>query len=88
MGSNPIIKKSAKATLEKYGCGSCGPRGFYGTIDLHLDFENLIAKFMKTVVLLYDSYFILIKLLIINLSGGYFIFRWSVVYFFYHTSLC
>ena len=53
-----------------------------------LDFENLIAKFMRTAVLFYDSFFMLIKLLILNLSGGYFIFRWSIVYFFYHTGIC
>jgi serine palmitoyltransferase len=34
--------------LEKYGVGSCGPRGFYGTIDVHLDCEARIAKFLGT----------------------------------------
>jgi hypothetical protein len=24
------------AAVEQYGVGSCGPRGFYGTIDVHL----------------------------------------------------
>ncbi len=42
------IKKAAKDALEFYGCGSCGPRGFYGTIDQHLLFEQAIAKFMGT----------------------------------------
>ncbi len=45
------IKKSAKDALDFYGCGSCGPRGFYGTIDQHLLFEQAIAKFMGTQVL-------------------------------------
>ena len=27
------------ATLDKYGVGSCGPRGFYGTMDVHLQLE-------------------------------------------------
>ena len=26
-------------TVQKYGVGSCGPRGFYGTIDVHLTLE-------------------------------------------------
>lgn len=40
------IKQAARDALDHYGCGSCGPRGFYGTIDQHLDFESAIAKFM------------------------------------------
>ncbi|KAJ4829642.1 serine palmitoyltransferase component [Turnera subulata] len=39
---------SCTAALEKYGVGSCGPRGFYGTIDVHLDCEDRIAKFLGT----------------------------------------
>jgi hypothetical protein len=27
---------AARATVERYGVGSCGPRGFYGTFDVHL----------------------------------------------------
>jgi len=48
MGQNPKIKEVAAEKLEKYGCGSCGPRGFYGTIDVHLEIENKIAEFMGT----------------------------------------
>lgn len=25
---------AAEAALKKYGCGTCGPRGFYGTLDV------------------------------------------------------
>lgn len=32
--------------MEKYGVGSCGPRGFYGTFDVHLDLEKALAEFM------------------------------------------
>ncbi|KMT00287.1 hypothetical protein BVRB_1g016420 [Beta vulgaris subsp. vulgaris] len=39
---------SCTSALEKYGVGSCGPRGFYGTIDVHLDCESRIAKFLGT----------------------------------------
>lgn len=48
MSSNPSITQIARDALEKYGCGSCGPRGFYGTIDQHLFFEQAMAKFMGT----------------------------------------
>lgn len=33
------VRDAAAATIEKYGVGSCGPRGFYGTIDVHLQLE-------------------------------------------------
>jgi serine palmitoyltransferase len=40
------VKKNCRAAIEKYGVGSCGPRGFYGTIDVHLQLEEKIAKFL------------------------------------------
>lgn len=35
-------------TIKKYAVGSCGPRGFYGTMDIHLNFEKKIAKMLST----------------------------------------
>jgi hypothetical protein len=32
ISGNQKIFKACEAALRKYGCGSCGPRGFYGTI--------------------------------------------------------
>lgn len=29
------INKVAEETMRKYGVGSCGPRGFYGTIGMN-----------------------------------------------------
>jgi hypothetical protein len=29
-----------------YSCGSCGPRGFYGTTEKHVQLEVALAKFM------------------------------------------
>lgn len=49
------LKEASEAALHKYGCGSCGPRGFYGTIDVHLELEAAIAKFMKTEEAIYYS---------------------------------
>jgi serine palmitoyltransferase len=37
------IKKECVAVLDAVGCGSCGPRGFYGTLDQHLELEKTIA---------------------------------------------
>ncbi|EPY87540.1 hypothetical protein CB1_000238012, partial [Camelus ferus] len=31
---NPRVKAAALASLKKYGVGTCGPRGFYGTFAL------------------------------------------------------
>ncbi|CAJ0573497.1 unnamed protein product, partial [Mesorhabditis spiculigera] len=39
------IEDVAKKTIFKYGVGSCGPRGFYGTVDVHLDLEKELADF-------------------------------------------
>lgn len=47
IGHENIID-SCTSSLEKYGVGSCGPRGFYGTIDVHLDCEERISKFLGT----------------------------------------
>ncbi|XP_037971886.2 serine palmitoyltransferase 1 [Plutella xylostella] len=41
------IMNSALNSLSKYGVGSCGPRGFYGTIDVHLELEERLAKFLE-----------------------------------------
>ncbi|KGN62485.1 long chain base biosynthesis protein 1 [Cucumis sativus] len=47
IGHTKLLESCTNA-LEKYGVGSCGPRGFYGTIDVHLDCEARIAKFLGT----------------------------------------
>jgi hypothetical protein len=46
LASHPDIKRVAIDTLEEYSCGSCGPRGFYGTTDKHVELEASIARFM------------------------------------------
>ncbi|KAF8508713.1 serine palmitoyltransferase [Hysterangium stoloniferum] len=42
------ITNQAIETLRNYGVGSCGPPGFYGTIDVHIALENDIASFLGT----------------------------------------
>lgn len=44
---DPEIEQKAAESIEKYGVGSCGPRGFYGTVDVHLELEENIANFMQ-----------------------------------------
>jgi hypothetical protein len=39
LASDPAVKARCAATIDKYGVGACGPRGFYGTIDVHLQLE-------------------------------------------------
>eukprot|EP00956_Cyclotella_meneghiniana_P013595 scaffold19744_cov71-Cyclotella_meneghiniana.AAC.1 len=46
--SSRTLKSTALTWLNKYGCGSCGPRGFYGTIDAHLELEDCFASFLGT----------------------------------------
>lgn len=44
---NDEIKNVAIDTLHEYGVGSCGPMGFYGTIDVHTTFEQDVAEFLN-----------------------------------------
>lgn len=48
MQTSSVLKNASSEALKKYGCGSCGPRGFYGTIDTHLQLEQAISSFTKT----------------------------------------
>ncbi|EDR09408.1 serine palmitoyltransferase [Laccaria bicolor S238N-H82] len=48
LAGNEHIKQKAVETLRKYGLGSCGPPGFYGTLDVHIDLERDIADFLGT----------------------------------------
>ncbi|XP_066599906.1 serine palmitoyltransferase 1 isoform X2 [Prorops nasuta] len=45
---NKEIEDKAISTIKKYGVGSCGPRGFYGTVDVHLELEERLAIFTGT----------------------------------------
>ncbi|XP_064386088.1 serine palmitoyltransferase 1-like [Halichondria panicea] len=44
---NSTVKEAAARSIQKYGVGSCGPRGFYGTVDVHLELEKRLAKFTQ-----------------------------------------
>merc|ERR1719199_2315427 len=49
-------RAAAAAALHKYGCGTCGPRGFYGTLDVHLELEQQLASFLGTEQAIVYSY--------------------------------
>ncbi|KAL3993894.1 Aminotransferase class I and II family protein [Acanthocheilonema viteae] len=46
LSGNQTIEKEAKKAISKYGVGSCGPRHFYGTVDVHLTLEKQLADFL------------------------------------------
>ncbi|KIL66694.1 hypothetical protein M378DRAFT_74949 [Amanita muscaria Koide BX008] len=48
LAGNEFFKQRATETLRKYGLGSCGPPGFYGTLDVHMELERDIADFLGT----------------------------------------
>ena len=56
LANSERVEDSCEKALNKYGCGSCGPRGFYGTIDVHLELEKRIANFLGTEEAILYSY--------------------------------
>ncbi len=66
MGSNsylgltnhPEIKEAAKAAVDKYGTGCAGSRFLNGTLDIHLELEEALARLVnKKAALLYSTGF-------------------------------
>jgi serine palmitoyltransferase len=50
------VEDAAIASVRKYGVGSCGPRGFYGTIDCHLELEEKLSEFLQVEEAILYSY--------------------------------
>ncbi|KAN0060793.1 serine palmitoyltransferase component [Thecaphora frezii] len=46
LAAHEAVKEKAIQALRKYGVGSCSPPGFYGTIDVHMQLESDIARFL------------------------------------------
>ena len=42
---NETVEKSAVECIKKFGVGSCGPRAFYGTADVHVYLEEKLASY-------------------------------------------
>jgi len=45
--SHPEVKKAAAEALARYGSGCAGSRLLNGTLDLHVELEEVLARFMK-----------------------------------------
>ena len=56
--NHPKIKEAAKAAVEKYGTGCAGSRFLNGTLEIHLELEQALARLVKKeAVLLYSTGF-------------------------------
>ncbi len=54
--AHPKVKEAAIKAVEKYGTGCSGSRYLTGTLDLHIELENRLAKFFGAeAVLLYST---------------------------------
>ena len=54
--SHPKVKEAAIKAIEKYGTGCSGSRYLTGTLDLHIELEEKLAKFFKSeAVLLFST---------------------------------
>jgi 8-amino-7-oxononanoate synthase len=56
--AHPKVKEAAIKAIEKYGTGCSGSRYLTGTLDLHIELEERLAKFLKkeTVLLFSTGY--------------------------------
>ena len=45
--NHPEVKRAAADALERYGTGTAGSRFLNGTLDIHVELEEKLAKFMK-----------------------------------------
>lgn len=56
--NHPKIKEAAKKAIDKYGTGCAGSRFLNGTLDIHIELENRLAKFVgKDEALCYSTGF-------------------------------
>ena len=44
---NPKVTKAAKEAVDRYGVATCGSRFLNGTLDIHVELEERLAKFIK-----------------------------------------
>ena len=45
---HPKVIQAAKDAVDRYGVATCGSRFLNGTLDIHVELEERLAKFMKT----------------------------------------
>lgn len=44
--NHPLLKEASKAAIDKYGSGCAGSRFLNGTLDLHIELEEKLAKYV------------------------------------------
>jgi 8-amino-7-oxononanoate synthase len=68
--NHPKVKEAAKAAIEKYGTGCAGSRFLNGTLDIHIELENKLAKLVnKDAALCYSTGF-QVNLGVVSLLAG------------------
>jgi 8-amino-7-oxononanoate synthase len=45
--NHPRVMKAAQEAIDRYGVATCGSRFLNGTLDIHVELEKRLAKFMK-----------------------------------------
>lgn len=45
--AHPVVMKAAQAAVDRYGVATCGSRFLNGTLDIHVELEERLARFMK-----------------------------------------
>jgi 8-amino-7-oxononanoate synthase len=56
--SHPKIKEASKKAIDKYGTGCAGSRFLNGTLDIHIELENRLSKFVgKEAAVLFSTGF-------------------------------
>lgn len=68
--NHPLVKEAGKMAIDKYGSGCAGSRFLNGTIDLHLELEDALAKFVGKESALIFSVGFLVNLGVISALGG------------------
>ncbi|XP_074598938.1 serine palmitoyltransferase subunit I [Brevipalpus obovatus] len=56
LNDEKALEEASLSAVKKYGVGTCGPRGFYGTLDIHLKLEESLAKFLDVEETIIYSY--------------------------------
>jgi 8-amino-7-oxononanoate synthase len=68
--NHPKIKEAAKKAIDKYGTGCAGSRFLNGTLDIHIELENRLAKLVqKEAVVCYSTGF-QVNLGVVSLLAG------------------
>lgn len=56
--NHPLVKAASQKAIEKYGSGCAGSRFLNGTLDIHIELENKLAKFLnKEAALIFSTGF-------------------------------